>query len=595
MLYTLRSRLVVAFILLLVLPFVTMVLVLSQLSNAVIGESISESTANTMNQYTGFVDTLTMQVDDVANQVLSSDLTQEWIAAQLDSNIPMSRKITLDAELRKYLSSIALNNTVISSIAIFDHEGQAVGIRDQVFRDPAYLDSQWYRQFVEDDRRWVSTHLDPYQPFYLQQEMVNSLLFPVLLLKNFNNVGVMKINFLSTLIQEPLNQIKFGQSGRLYIVDRAGEPVFNHGDYMNSILQAEDLASLWEDTRNQGEVHLKLGRTTHILFFQKLKADWLLVGEVPEKELYHTLTNTRNTMLIISGILLFLTIIAAYWISSGIAKPLSKLAFAMRYVEREDFKRAELGLKPYVRKRNEIGYVTTVFLAMVSRVRFLIETEYRSNIKRKDAEFKALLMQINPHFLYNTLEIIGGLAAQKRTEEVIDVSESLGKMLRFSLRLDSDFVVLKDEFQYLREYIAIMTLRFGDRLQVNIHEDDEVKHAVMIKFMLQPLVENAIKYSIEFAQTARIDISAEKRGDRLYVQIADNGRGMSEVLVQDILRPADRNEDEPVLHTAGQKIGVRNVLARCRLIYGEQFEVVIHTAPDQGTLIEIAIPFRNGV
>src|SRR5690606_25835633 len=122
------------------------------------------------------------------------------------------------------------------------------------------------------------------------------------------------------------------------------------------------------------------------------------------------------------------------------------------------------------------------------------------------------------------------------TEEVIDVSESLGKMLRFSLRLDSDFVVLRDEFQDLREYIAIMTLRFGDRLHVNIREDDEAKHAVMIKFMLQPLVENAIKYSIEFAQTARIDISAEKRGDRLYVRIEDNGRGMSEVLVQDILR-----------------------------------------------------------
>lgn len=594
MLYTLRSRLVATFVLLLVLPFVTMMLILSQVSNSVIGVSIIKSTAHTMDQYTGFVNTLTTQVDDVANQILSNDLTQEWISAQLDPDLLTSKKVTLDADLRKYLSSIALNNTVISSITVFDHKGSAVGIRDQIFRDSAYMESDWYKRFMIDNRRWVSTHLDSYQPIYLQGDNVNSLLFPMVLLENFKEVGVMKINFLSSTIQEPLDQIKFGKTGRLYILDIEGLPVFKQQDFTKSDPLNESISRVWNDKRSGGEIHFEKDDVEHVMFFRKLKAHWLLIGEVPEKELYQTVTNVRNTMLLISGILLFLTIISAYWLSSGIAKPLSKLAFAMRYVERGDFNRAEEALHKYAKIKNEVGFVTTVFHGMVNRLRFLIETEYIANMRRKDAEFKALLMQINPHFLYNTLEIIGGLSAQGRNDEVIDVTESLGRMLRFSLRLDTELVKLKEEIQYLRYYISIMEVRFGDRLKIDIHEQFDVKEAMIVKFMLQPLVENAIKYSLEYARIAEITISSERFNDQLHIHVADNGMGMSEELILEILEPMDASDFSDVLSTKGERIGMRNVLTRCQLIYGDQFQVDIHSSPGKGTLISMTIPFRTG-
>lgn len=593
-LYTLRSRLVVTFVLLLVVPFIVLVTVYNHLSNAVIGQSISESTAQMMNQYTGFIDTLTTQMDDVANQILSNDVTQEWIASQLDNHLPTSRRLTLDAELRKYLSSIALNNSVVSSISVFNQDGLAVGIRDQIFRDPTYLNSEWYRRYVEEDRRWVSTHWDPYQPEYLQQEQVVSLLFPMQRLSNFKRVGVMKVNVAHSIIQEPLEQITFGQSGRVYMIDRDGKTVIAPEDFERSNLRRDTLIHLWDDPRQRGEVHVHHEGKDYILFFQKLKADWLLIGEVPEKELFHTLTSTRNTMLIVGAALLVMTLLAAYWLSSGIAKPLSKLAFAMRHVEREDFNRAQSGLAKYRDKPNEIGYVTNVFLRMVSRLRFLIETEYKSNMKRKDAEFKALLMQINPHFLYNTLEIIGALSAQGRKDEVIDVSESLGRMLRFSLKLDNDFVRLNDELQYLREYVSIMELRFKQRLHIEIHDSWNTHEAVIVKFMLQPLVENAIKYSIEFAPVAKVQVRAERVHDQLQIQVEDNGIGMSESFVHDILHQSKLDEFDPVLHTQGKRIGLRNVLARCRLMYGDKAQIVIHSVQNKGTLIQMTIPFHTG-
>src|SRR5690606_32417039 len=114
------------------------------------------------------------------------------------------------------------------------------------------------------------------------------------------------------------------------------------------------------------------------------------------------------------------------------------------------------------------------------------------------------LLQINPHFFNNTLEIIGGLAAMKRNDMVIDATESLGQMMRYSLNLNSDLVNVKEELNYIRDYLFILKLRYEDQLEVTIEEDERTKDLLVAKFLLQPIVENAVKYSLEKGSTAKI-------------------------------------------------------------------------------------------
>ena len=312
MFYTLRVRIAVTFILLLVVPLVTISAVLTKVSNDVIGKSIADSTSQTMDQYAAFVNTLTRQVEDVANQVLSNEVTQKWIAAQLKNELTPEERVVLSAELRKYLSSVALNNSVVSSITVFDHKGRAIGIGDQVIRDASYLQSKWYDEFVNQGIRWAKVHEDPHQPNYLRSKPVNSLLFPMVQLESFRNVGVLKVNFLSAQLEEQINRIQFGTSSRLFILDRSGNPVIRQNGSDPPSMLGSEWETIWTDKRVGGERTLDIDGEEHMLFFRKLPVtDWILIVQIPRKELYQKLESVQRTIVWISGLLLIVTVAAA--------------------------------------------------------------------------------------------------------------------------------------------------------------------------------------------------------------------------------------------------------------------------------------------
>ncbi|QMV43192.1 cache domain-containing protein [Cohnella cholangitidis] len=298
MFYSLRTRLSVTFIVLLIVPFITMVAVFTQASNSVIGTSIEESTSQTMDQYASFVNTLTTQVEDVANQVLSNEVTQQWITVQLDRSLPQEKRITADAEIRKFLSSIALNHSSISSITLFNENGTAVGIRDQVFDDPAFLASDWYATFKRDEIRWVPAHVDPYQPNYLQKESMNSLLYNLVQLSSFRNIGVLKLNVETSQIQTSLDKIKFGETGRVYLVNMDGRPVLNQqiDEGMSGFLK--EMPVIREDKHSGGKLTVAHDGEEHRILYRKIKsANWMLIGEVKEYELFEKMKRVQQTML----------------------------------------------------------------------------------------------------------------------------------------------------------------------------------------------------------------------------------------------------------------------------------------------------------
>ncbi|WHX49369.1 histidine kinase [Paenibacillus woosongensis] len=593
MFYSLRSRLMLAFSILLILPITSVVFILSKESAEQIRKSTQTSTLQTIDQFATHVSTLLTQIEDMGNQVLSSGITQEWITATLNDESTRSEQFMAKKKLRELLSSYALNNSNVISISTFAKGEGGLWTQDQ-----SYLKSSWYEQYKEQDVRWTQAHQDRDQADdSMRSREINSLVLPLVQLQSLQDVGVIKINYPTELLRQDMDKISIGKSGKAFLLTSEGHSVLHQDLTGAQQVLSDGLAYLQKHSgeQNSGIFSLRQGETDYLLFYRKLPAqNWLIIGEVPEAELYATITKLKETLLLASFVLLILVIIVALRLSTNITKPLSAMARAMRHVRNGQF---ELGLKdmPKARSRqSEVDYVAGVFEEMTHRLKYLIETEFETNLRRKNAEYKALLLQINPHFYNNTLEIISGLAAMKREDLVMDATEALGKMMRYSLSLDTDLVQVSEELGYIRDYLFLLKLRHEDHLMVAIQQDSAADHLLIAKFILQPLVENAVKYSLEKGGIAEVTITSRVCGARLHLQIQDNGSGMTPELIASILADTESRDSVGILYHKGDSIGLRNVLSRCRLYYGEQFEAVLDSKLHTGTTITLKLPLIEG-
>ncbi|WP_053374873.1 cache domain-containing sensor histidine kinase [Paenibacillus sp. FJAT-27812] len=594
MFFSLRSRLMAAFSLLLIVPFITLVLVLSQESAKLIRQSIETSTSQTIEQFGSHLNTSMTQVEEIGNQVMSNRVTQEWITAQMSPDSTVEERLLAKQRLMEYVSSYSINNSSGISIGVFSDFGGGVWTQDRT-----YLERDWYKWFVKEDERWTKAHSDPDQAdTIMKSRLVNSYMLPLVQLQSFTKSGFVKINYPTSVLRDAIEKIRFGKTGRAFLLDSDGSSVLNQQvPEANVSILAAGLAEIKaaQGEATNGVFPIKHDKDSYLLFYRYFEEqDWYVIGEVPEKELFIKIDQIRRTMLFISVILLLLIIFVAYWFSYGITRPLTSMARAMKHVERGEFTQA-FSMMPHVRTgHSEVGYVTRIFENMTTRLRYLIETEFETNLRRKNAEYKALLLQINPHFFNNTLEIISGLAAMKKNDVLMDATEALGQMMRYSLNLNSDLVKVKDEMNYIRDYLFILQLRYEERLHVEIEEDMASSQLLIAKFILQPIVENAVKYSLEESGVANISISVKTEQDKLRIAVADNGIGMDSELIAHLMGELSNTDSVDILNSGGDSIGLRNVLSRCRLYYGEQLEVSIKSKRGEGTEIRIIIPAVKG-
>jgi two-component system sensor histidine kinase YesM len=466
MFYSLKNRLIAIFVLLLVLSSGTLSYFLFNESRLIIRSYIESSALEKMDQYGSFIDMALLQIYDFSSLVFNSDMVDKWDAAISDPALPDGKKMLSNIQLSTFLTQTTNNYSGVSSVSIYRNNGLRVGTDNQVAMHPEFRKETWYADFVKYGSRWVSAHSDPFE-LYRERNSVVSLLLPIGSFEPSLTRNVMKINVSSNFFLEPLKRIHLGESGTIYLLDQDGRPVLEQPDFKLHGRADRQVELIRQNPfASEGVVYLSNeNNQTDILVFKKLKVNnWLLVGIVPEEDLYAKFIDLRNTVIVFSSLLLIAAILAAIWLSHGISKPLSRLAMAMRSVQKGDFAAAEKRIPAQDSVRNEVGYVTATFRNMVLQLKHHIKTEFELKLLRQQAEYKALLMQINPHFLFNTLELLSSLAIQRRTEDTVSIIGSLGKMLRFSLRTDDDIIPLPDEIKYLEHYVSILQIRFRDRL-----------------------------------------------------------------------------------------------------------------------------------
>lgn len=275
-----------------------------------------------------------------------------------------------------------------------------------------------------------------------------------------------------------------------------------------------------------------------------------------------------------------------YWYSKDFSSRVELLVRKFRRAETGD-----LSVSEEIGGSDEIAVLDQQFNRMLGKLDQLIKTSYVQKLENKEAQLKNLQLQINPHFLYNTLETISSIAAVKQVFVVCDICGKLGEIFRYSLGKDyGEMVPLEQEMKHIKNYMFIQEIRHGNRLQVFYNIDVDAAHVYIPRFILQPIVENAISHGLgNLTSVGTLEISAFEKKDRLYIRIEDDGEGMDQEKVAEIVRFI--NTAKPV---EGKKnIGIRNVNQRIKLACGEQYGIIIESTPYQGSHFTIQLPIMR--
>lgn len=294
----------------------------------------------------------------------------------------------------------------------------------------------------------------------------------------------------------------------------------------------------------------------------------------------------RMVMLLFGAMLMLISLLLVITtrFARSITAPLGDLQDKMQAVRNEQF-----DIRADETRGDELGAIARTFNAMTSRIQKLIDEDYRNKLLIQETEYKFLRAQINPHFLYNTLDSINWMAAMDGNRDVSRMAVALGRILRWSISNTRSLVRLREDVEIIEDYLTIQKMRYGESLSYGIHIGEAEGELMIPKMILQPLVENALVHGLEDKDgDKRIDITAERQGDALIVTISDNGVGMSEERLETMLRGLEaRDNDQP-------HIGIHNVHRRIRMLFGERYGLSIESKLNQGTRMLVLLPVNRG-
>ncbi|TYP73364.1 sensor histidine kinase [Paenibacillus methanolicus] len=404
---------------------------------------------------------------------------------------------------------------------------------------------------------------------------------------NRRKLGTMFIAVRLNFIRNVLQDLENSDQADMWLMTREGQIIY-HTD--------PELTGTFDPNIDQypllsGSFRKESGDGARLVSMHESKElDWVLVHSVPLEALTARTDFVRKvTVLVFIGLVLVSIFMYALF-SIRVTNPLKRLNQLMKHVEMGKF---NVDLK--VQSKDEIGTLAASFNSMVATIRELIQQNYHIEIRQKEAELYALQSQINPHFMYNTLETISMAVEEDEKETVVEMVSLLGRMLRFSVSNKSKFVTITQEVQHVRDYLTIQKFRFEDRLSFDIAESvpSQAGEALYTpNFVLQPIVENAIKYGLEARKgvdiriTVSEEFSARSGKQDLVFRIRDNGPGITAgrlaQLEQAIREDAWSGKDSG--------FGLSNVNARIVLLHGQDYGVQLHSIEGIGTEVAVRIP-----
>ena len=392
--------------------------------------------------------------------------------------------------------------------------------------------------------------------------------------------ALLLINLNYRYFEETFSNVNLGNGGYVYLTNDRGDIIWHP--------KQNEIYSGRFNEDNKYAATLKDGITVENLSGKNLTLNvrtigytgWKLVGVTPSAALGVDGIKFRFFVLFVADLFLFLLAMINAFISDKISNPIKRLDGSVREIES-----GNLDVEIVPSGSYEVEHLGKSIKNMLGRIKVLMSDLVAEHNAKRKSEFDTLQSQINPHFLYNTLDIIVWMIENENSDKAVNIVTALAKFFRISLSKGKNIITVKDEVEHVRNYLMIQNMRFKNRFEYSIDVDEKVLSYSSLKLMLQPLVENAIYHGMEFMDgDGEIDVKVFKEDDSLYFTITDNGLGMSEDMVETLL------SKDFVPSKKGSGIGVKNVNERIKLYFGSEYGLKVESEPDEGTKITIHLP-----
>lgn len=392
--------------------------------------------------------------------------------------------------------------------------------------------------------------------------------------------GVFFIDLNYSAISELCDQSTVGTKGYAFILDARGNIVYHpQQQQLYNELQTENI-SLIMDTEDD-TVLTGTGSNGKLYSISRSdKTGWTVVDCTNVRELLSKSRQAQSIYVLTAVILVIVALLFSRFMARSITLPIQKLRDSMKKVQEGDFSVSDV----VVDSDNEIGSLTKSFDVMTHRIQELMEQNVHEQEEKRKSELKALQSQINPHFLYNTLDSIIWMAEGRKYGEVVLMTASLARLLRQSISNEDEVVPIANEVEYAKGYLTIQKMRYKDKLEFQIDVDPSILHIPLIKLVLQPIIENAIYHGLKYKESkGLLIIKGFMKDGNAVLQVIDDGVGMSEETLAHIY---DRHKVN--YHSNG--VGVYNVQKRLKLYYGENYGITYESEKGVGTTATITIP-----
>lgn len=536
-----------------------------QVSSVVMKRSTQKQAQETVQQIALNLDYQTKNVENIAETISYNNEIQ---------SVFRNDRGEMDLETRQLVENILLIN--YSPISLKEMEIYVAGgsIINVPLGKPVQEDQkvqQYISHAAEMDGRisWINE---------VEENGCMQLLKEIYDLKTMRPLGVIRIGLRADYLMRFLEDVDFAAEGYLVVQDKYGHGVVRTGPQVQQIdlscpVSCTDM--IWEEEFD-GE--------SCLVIYERLQDTGLeIYGIVPLERLYQDIIKLGNSILTVFCLIMLLGLLLAGQMIHLIVRPIVDMMEPMKAASKGDF-----SFTLSVNSQDEIGQLRSGYNAMTSRIKSLIVDVYQAQLLQKESEFRALQAQINPHFLYNTLETINWMAKLNKMDDISNMVVAISNLMRISINNKRCMITVGEELHYVADYLYIQHVRYKDRLKTLIDVDPSLYGLTIPKLLLQPLVENAVIHGIEKKKSGGfIEVTGCRDANLLIFSVKDNGAGIPEEKLAHILEEKE-NHDQG--HTS---LGLITVHRRIQFLFGFEYGLQIDSKPGSGTTVWVRLPMEK--
>jgi two-component system sensor histidine kinase YesM len=442
----------------------------------------------------------------------------------------------------------------------------------------------WFRQAIEGSGGIII--IPPHEPFQLTQAPTAVSFAQELRTLAQQRLGVILLDLSTAFLDSIVAEAALRPEASVAIVDSTGALAYSNAppalaDLIRTAVAGSPHRAGSVVLRDDGAEHLAIYDTSPV-------TGWRIVTSLPRRVVSRDTTRLLAFSCIILALGLILAGVAGGAFSRAVVRPLVALHGAFARLRTGDFT-VRLGATT----GGEIGDLLRGFDETVATMAALIRERYEERIARQEAEFRFLQAQINPHFLFNSLQVISTLASRCSAPEIASVAQCLARILRYSLEDSRHMVTIGREIENARCYLDVQRTRFGARLAYRLAIPDDVAGCAIVKLVLQPILENAIRHGLEGTERGgTIEVRAELRDGGVALEVTDDGVGMSPERLREVIGSLEADGTD-VGRDRGRSIGLRNIATRLKLAFGKEARIVIGSREGHGTSVRLLLPARR--